>query len=97
MYRSGVSSHLTNAEQNNAGITSAVVDQWKSSLSNNEIAIVNRRCRDLMNTYGYTQQDTEHVHSKLSLQHLTYPIHLTAAAVANPKRAFIMLKGLLNN
>lgn len=76
-----------------AGVSAQVTDQWRKVLTPAECAAVAKLSGELMEKIGYGVGDTE---AKLSMgQWLSYAPHLVGVALANPKRALTVARGML--
>lgn len=78
-----------------AGVSTQVVEQWRSVLTAAECAVVARLSGELMERSGYPLGAVER---KIGLgQWLSYPPHLLGVALANPKRALTVARGLFRS
>lgn len=78
-----------------AGVSAQVADQWRKVLSPAECSVVARLSGELMQKNGYSLGDVE---AKVSLgQWLSYGPHLLGVALANPKRALTVARGMLTS
>ena len=91
------SSHQTSAGGARRGLHTDAIDQWRSKLSDTEIAITERYCGRLMRRLGY---DKTKVGSTLNGvgeigYRLSYVAHLGGVLLVNPRRAIVQGKALL--
>lgn len=79
-----------------SGITSDVIDRWTSILDRGEVAIMERLTGKQMALHGYPLLRRRTMAAwVLAFCHLcTYPLHLAAVIVANPRRAWIQVSAL---
>lgn len=86
------SSTVAHSDDKKAGVSAQVVEQWRTVLSPAECAVVAELSGDLMERSGYPLGEAER---KVGLgQWLSYPPHLLGVALANPKRALTVARGL---
>lgn len=85
-------------ESDKKGLSKDVLDKWESVLSDGEVAIVERMTGDLMRRFSYEPRLQDRVSAPSTLRHwLTYPLHLAGVALANPRRAWIQARAMLQN
>ena len=84
----------TTTSSKNSGVSSSVKEQWRSLLTMAEQRTVQTLSGELMQQCGYSIDDGINPGISL-LQRLSYPFHLAGAAIANPRRALTLAKGLL--
>lgn len=80
------------------GLSKDVLDQWESVLSDGEMEIVEHMAGDLMSRFSYEPRSMGRGNTRAMLPHrLTYPLHLVGVALANPRRALIQARAMLQS
>jgi len=80
------------------GLSKDVLDQWESVLSDGEVEIVEHITGELLRNFSYEPFSRGGAYSHSTLPHrLTYPLHLIGVALANPRRAWIQARAMLQS
>jgi hypothetical protein len=89
------SSHASSVGGARRGFNPAAIEAWRDKLTGAEIEATERRCRPLMDSFGYTRRAS---HGSRLLGNawmgLTYVFHLAGVLLLNPRRAWIQFRGL---
>jgi hypothetical protein len=91
------SSHQSSAGGARSGLHTDAIDQWRSKLSDTEIAITERYCGRLMRRLGYDRTkvgSTANGAGEIGYR-LSYVAHLGGVLLVNPRRAIVQGKALL--
>ena len=84
----------TSTSNEDSSVSNAVSEQWRSLLTPAEQRSIHSLSGELMQACGY-KTDTD-IGAGVSIgQRLSYPLHLVAVALANPRRALTLARGLL--
>lgn len=86
------SSHQSSVGGARRGFHTEAVDSWRSTLSEVEISIIERSCRDLMDSFGYPMEGSPARLAGESRFALTYLLHVAAVLAVNPRRAWIQFR-----
>ena len=80
------------------GLSKDVLDRWETVLSDGEVEIVERTTGALMSRFSYLARPERSGDTRSMLPYrLSYPFHLVGVALANPRRALIQARAMLQS
>lgn len=80
------------------GVSSEVLDQWRTSLSKGEAALCEKVAQKMMTRFGYTPEFVGKSSALSTIPSLLkYPLHVAGVIAMNPGRALIQLAALAHS